>query len=297
MSGEERWQRADQRFAGIDRGSDQRPHFREGDIMTTMQKQKRFNAGSPHSMKAIRRCLAAVLLIVSFTGCAGLSSAPMEVLRYTNPDMAAPHQRMFIFLRGIGGGHQCFEEEGLVADVRACGLPYDMAAPNAHVGYYVDRSLIIRLKADVIDPAKARGVAKIWLVGVSMGGLGAMLYLYEHPEDVAGVYLMAPFLGPQYLLEEIEAAGGVRKWQPGVYNAEEDWQRMLWHWIQQTIADHPDKIIYLGYGVDDPYRLAAQLLAPVLPPGRVYAVDGGHDYATFKALWKIFLTNDTELRK
>jgi len=264
--------------------------------MTAAQKPEQHIVRNTGGVKSVMLCLAAAALIAGAAGCASLSPAPMDVLTYPDPDKGAAHQRMFVFLRGIGGGHRCFEEEGLVDDVRACGLPYDMAAPNAHLGYYIDRSLIVRLKEDVIGPARARGVDKIWLVGVSMGGLGAMLYLREHPEDIAGVYLMAPFLGPPGLLEEIEAAGGVRGWQPGVYNADEDWQRMLWHWIKTAIADHPDKIIYLGYGAGDLYKPAAELLAPVLPPGRVYAIDGGHDYATFKALWKKFLTNDAALR-
>jgi hypothetical protein len=34
----------------------------------------------------------------------------------------------------------------------------------------------------------------------------------------------------------------------------------------------------------------------LLPPNRVYAIEGGHDYQTFKALWKIFLENDRQLR-
>ncbi len=264
--------------------------------MTQAQRQELFITQDTGAAKLRMTCLAVVILIAALAGCATIAPAPLDVLTYNHPDKTATHERMFVFLRGLGGGHQCFEEEGLVADVWACGLPFDMAAPNAHLGYYMDRSLINRLKEDVIDPARARGVQKIWLVGVSMGGLGAMLYLLEHPGDVAGVYLMAPFLGPQSILAEIEDAGGVRKWEPGPYEAFDDWPRMLWHWIKTTIADHPDKNIYLGYGADDHYMLGAQLLAPLLPPNRIYAIDGGHDYETFKTLWKLFLTNDAVLR-
>jgi len=123
-----------------------------------------------------------------------------------------------------------------------------------------------------------------------------MLYLLERPEDIAGVYLISPFLGTQSLLEEIEAAGGVRQWNPGLFKAEEDWQRMLWHWMKTKIADNPDKIVYLGYGKGDPYKIGPKLLADILPPNRVYAIDGGHDYQTFKALWKTFLENAGKLR-
>lgn len=224
------------------------------------------------------------------------AKTPMDVLTYENPDKQVKNKRLLVFMRGIGGSHHSFEEEGLVADVWACGLPFDIACPNAHFGYYGDRNLVLRLKEDVIDPARARGYQKIWLVGISMGGLGALLYLMERPEDIAGVYLISPFLGTQFFLEEIEAAGGVRQWNPGPHKAEEDWQRMLWHWMKTTIADHPDKVVYLGYGANDPYKKGHQLLATLLPPARVNVIDGGHDYQTFKTLWKIFLANDTKLR-
>ncbi len=237
------------------------------------------------------------MLVAFLSGCAMIVPAPMDVLTYENPNKAAANKRLFVFLRGIGGSHRSFEEKGLVADVWARGLPFDMVAPNAHLGYYIRRNLIVRLKEDVIDPARARGYKKIWLVGVSMGGLGAMLYLKDRPQDIAGVYLIAPFLGSQSILSEIEAAGGVRKWNPGAYDAEEDWQRMLWDWIKTTIADSPAKIVYLGYGADDTYKNGSQILAPLLQQDRVYTIDGGHDYKTIKALWEIFLKkNDGKLR-
>jgi len=236
------------------------------------------------------------MLVAFLSGCAMIAPAPMDVLTYENPNKAVADKQLFVFLRGLGGSHHSFEEKGLVADVWARGLPFDIVAPNAHFGYYGERNLIVRLKEDVIDPARAKGYKKIWLVGVSMGGLGAMLYLKERPQDIAGIYLIAPFLGSQPLLSEIEAAGGVRQWDPGAYVAEEDWQRMLWHWIKKTVADCPAKIVYLGYGTDDTYKKGSQILAPLLPQDRVCTIDGGHDYETIKALWQIFLEDDGKLK-
>jgi pimeloyl-ACP methyl ester carboxylesterase len=258
--------------------------------------QGQFITQDASGMRQMMRYLATIMLVAFLSGCALFSKVPMEVLTYECPDKEAAHQRLIVFMRGIGGSHHSFEEEGLVADVWARGLPFDMAAPNAHFGYYGDRNLVARLKEDVIDPARARGCRKIWLVGVSMGGLGSLLYLMERPQDIAGVYLISPFLGTQSILDEIKAAGGVRRWDPGSFIAEEDWERMLWRWMKTTIADHPDKIVYLGYGTDDPYQNGQQLLSTLLPPNRVYAIDGAHDYQTFKTLWKIFLENDGKLR-
>jgi pimeloyl-ACP methyl ester carboxylesterase len=264
--------------------------------MMTARGQGQLINQNTSGMRQMMRYPAVIILVAFLSGCALFAKAPMDVLTYECPNKEAAHPRLIVFLRGMGGSHYSFEEEGLVADVWARGLPFNMVAPNAHFGYYGDRNLIARLKEDVIDPARARGCEKIWLVGVSMGGLGALLYLMERPQDIAGVYLISPFLGTQSFLAEIEAAGGVRQWDPESYKTEEDWQRMLWHWMKTTIADHPDKIVYLGYGTDDPYKSGPQLLAPLLPPDRVYAIDGGHDYRTLKALWKIFLENDSKLR-
>ena len=264
--------------------------------MTIARRQGQFIIQDIGGIRQMMRYLATIMLIAFLSGCAMFAKIPMDVLIYDNPNKDLDNKRLFVLLRGLGGSHHSFEEEGLVADVLERGLPFDMAAPNAHYGYYGDRNLITRLKEDVIDPARAKGYKKIWLVGFSMGGLGAMLYLMERPEDIAGVYLISPFVGTQSILEEIEAAGGVRKWDPGSFKAEEDWQRMLWHWMKTTIADNPDKIVYLGYGKGDPYKIGPKLLAAILPPNRVYAFDGGHDYQTFKALWKTFLENDTKLR-
>jgi pimeloyl-ACP methyl ester carboxylesterase len=175
--------------------------------------------------------------------------------------------------------------------VRDKGLRYDMVAPNAHLAYYYARNLDKRLKEDVIDPARAAGYTNIWLVGVSMGGLGSVLYLLNYPEDsgITGIVLMAPFLGEREILHEIIQAGGVRKWEPGDYD-DGDWQRLLWHWLkrygQQQNGLPP---IYLGYGDDDGYAIGQGLLATILPPDHVIVIEGTHSVATVKQLWALML--------
>jgi len=232
--------------------------------------------------------LIMALGISLITGCSWFAKAPMDVLTY-DVDAGTPQKNLFVFMRGIGGSHRSFEEEGLVDDVRAMELPFDMAAPNAHLGYYTGRTLLVRLKADVIDPARREGKDNIWLVGFSMGGLGSLLYLREHPEDIEGVCLIAPFLGDEEIIEEIQAAGGVRSWSPGVYDADDDYQRMLWHWIKDNVAGNDPVPIFLGCGTEDEFAPACALLAALLPEDRVINIPGGHDYATFKALWDRFL--------
>ena len=228
-------------------------------------------------------------------GCISSGKSPLEVLQY---EATPRNKNLIVFLRGMGGtwgclvdGHECFDQEGFVEAVRKRNLPYDMVAPAAHFGYYQDRTLWKRLKVDVIEPAKAKGYENIWLVGVSMGGLGSLLYLKERPGDIDGVLVMGPFLGDRNgIIREIENSGGVHQWEPGQYDEYEDWQRMLWHFLKDYgDPEHQRAPIYLGMGEDDPYYSSQKLLADYLPSDRVIEVDGGHFLSTFKKLWLLFL--------
>jgi pimeloyl-ACP methyl ester carboxylesterase len=232
-------------------------------------------------------CVAVVSLLLG--GCALFGRAPLHFLTYPGLEEPLDEKRLIVFMRGLGGSHESFEKEGLVDDIRDRNMPYDMAAPNAHFGYYLGRTLIDRMKADLIDPAKAEGYEEIWLIGFSMGGLGSLLYLREHPDDIQGVYLIAPFLSLGFIQNEIIKAGGLRQWDPGEYDPEDDWQRALWHWLKDEVADNPEMNIYISYGTEDTYVKGQQLLAEVLPPDRVTALTGGHNYETFRTLWQALL--------
>ena len=239
-------------------------------------------------LKLYFQIMWALFLSAYATGCCLSTKAPMDVLSYNHPNGGA-NERLMVFLRGMGGNHHSFEKEGLVSDVCDRMPAYDMVAPNAHYGYFADRSLMRRMKEDIIDPAHARGYKEIWLIGFSMGGLGALLYTIDHPEDIQGIYLVAPFLGYHAILNEIEAAGGVRQWEPGNFDPYQQWQRMLWQWLKQNVAEQTTVPIYLGFGQTDRYVAGQRLLAQILPAERVFTVPGGHGYESFRSLWKMFL--------
>ncbi|MEW6672436.1 MAG: alpha/beta hydrolase [Thermodesulfobacteriota bacterium] len=247
-------------------------------------------------MKITREFLRTATALIAFlcSGCMGNGHKPMETLTYAEP---AGNKQLIVFLRGLGGTwrcfwepHKCFETEGLVEAVRERKLPFDMVAPNAHFGYYKDRTIDDRLMQDVIRPAKAKGYEKIWLAGVSMGGLGSILFLRNHPKYIDGVLLLGPYLGDASIADEISKAGGLMQWSPGLYDGQKDWQRLIWDWLKQYCAKPDGRTpIYLGVGNDDQYYDVQKLLADSLPANRVIAVEGGHSPATFKKIWQIFL--------
>lgn len=230
------------------------------------------------------------ILLSLLCGCSG--HAPLKTLDYSSPDNST-HKNLLVFLRGLGGSHRDFAREGFVDSVRQRDLPFDMTAPNSHFGYYFSETIVDRLEADIILPAQAKGYENFWLVGVSMGGFGSLMYTKEHPGKMSGIYVISPFLGYKGIIAEITAAGGVHYWQPGEYDPNEDWERMFWHWLKRC-SEGQDTMpnIYLGFGRQDDFNSAHQLLSELLPEDHIFAIDGGHDIQTMKELWRIFLEQD-----
>lgn len=88
----------------------------------------------------------------------------------------AVSREMVVFLPGRRSLPQDYERKGFfkIAAQRWPGAR--LVAPDLHMTYYRDRSAVIRLHEDVIAPARKQGVKRIHLVGISLGGMGAVLY-------------------------------------------------------------------------------------------------------------------------
>jgi pimeloyl-ACP methyl ester carboxylesterase len=202
---------------------------------------------------------------------------------------SAPTRDLMILLPGIGDLMEDYEFSGFIEAVMRTGAPADLIVVDAHFGYYLRRTVLERLRQDVVAPARAAGYDRVWLVGISLGGLGAALYATEHAGDLEGLVLLAPFLGNQALLREIAEAGGLRHWQPGE-EREDDYQRRLWRWLKRH-ATPGEKLpaLVLGYGDRDQFAPAGRLLAEALPADRVFIVPGRHDWRTWKRLWDALL--------
>jgi pimeloyl-ACP methyl ester carboxylesterase len=212
---------------------------------------------------------------------------PLQVREYRCA--SAPTRELMILLPGIGDVAEDYESHGFVDAVLRSEAPADLAAVDVHVGYYARRTVLERLRKDVIAPAREAGYEKIWLVGISLGGLGASLYAAEHAADLQGLVLLAPFLGDPRIVREIAGAGGLGAWQPDE-RTEGDYQRRLWQWAKRY-SKGSEKLpaLFLGYGEGDPFAPANRLLAQALPVECVLTVPGGHDWRTWHRLWRAFL--------
>src|SRR5690625_7185109 len=84
-----------------------------------------------------------------------------------------------------------------------------MLAADAHFRYYRERTFVQRLHEDIILPARQQGYQHIWLLGLSMGGFGAVLYCNEHPQMIDGLMFLAAYPGEPALVQEIHDSGGL----------------------------------------------------------------------------------------
>jgi pimeloyl-ACP methyl ester carboxylesterase len=190
-----------------------------------------------------------------------------------------------VWLPGAYHGAQDFLTAGFARAVRARQAPLDLIFVDLELEHVGDRSMLQRLRSDIVLPARAAGVS-IWLGGISLGGLFALEYAASHPGELQGLCLLAPYLGNRILIREIARAPGLAAWQPGEL-AETDEERRIWRYIKNRSAGSPP--LYLGFGREDRFSAAHELLAATLPPGFVDVIPGGHDWPTWSSLWEKFL--------
>jgi pimeloyl-ACP methyl ester carboxylesterase len=210
---------------------------------------------------------------------------PIQRCPYEGPSAS---RDLLVCLPGIGDEAKDFEDRGFVELVRAHPWATDVLLVDAHYGYYADRSLLEQLRHEVVLPAASSGYRSIWLAGISMGGLGALLYASRYQQDVQGVVAIAPFLGTHTLVQEIAKAGGLESWTSTVDPSDEI--RNVWSWIGsrgELTPAAPD--VYLAFGEQDIFVDAHRLLASSLPAAHVVSVPGGHRWPVWQELWRTFL--------
>jgi len=232
--------------------------------------------------RKIAGVLFTALLLAGCPPRPGPTTIPIPIARLAG----APESRcLVVLLPGIGDGKEDFRRQGFSRAFHDHGSPCELIALDSHFGYYANGSIVERLHEDVIAPARARGVERIWLAGISLGGLGAAIYARDRPGEVDGLVLLSPFLGDDEILDEIEKAGGPRAWHPAGVPGERD-LRGLWVWLQGYDTPGIERPpLLLGFGDSDRLRRGHRMLASLLPPERVLHTRGGHTWHAWRRLW------------
>ena len=190
-----------------------------------------------------------------------------------------------VWLPGAYQTAQDFLAAGFAEAARRRQAVLDLVFVDMEFASLGDRAALRLLRADIVQPARAAGVA-IWLGGISLGGLIALDYAASFPGEIDGLCLLAPYLGNRILITEIARAPGLEAWQPGEL-AETCEERRIWRYIKSRGTD--SRPLYLGFGRQDRFSAAHELLAATLPADSVDVIDGGHEWPTWVRLWENFL--------
>lgn len=225
------------------------------------------------------------LLLALLPSCGLLPRAtPVPVPTLANGNPAGTE--LIVFLPGRWSRVAEFEREGFFEIARKRWPNARRVAPDLHLGYYKNRSIARRLHDDVIAPARRSGVTSVRLVGVSMGGLGALIYDMEYPREVAEIILISPFLGEEEVLKEIQTAGGLKKWRPAPV-VENDFSRKLWLGLRRNWLERGNRpLVSLGCGREDRLAPSGRLFAAeFLKPSEQEWITGDHDWPTWRPLF------------
>lgn len=227
---------------------------------------------------------AALLLLLGVSGCAWMYSAPAPLHTETYAvSTAGPASTLLVLMPGRGDKATAFAEHGFLDDLRAAGLAVDVVAVDARLGYYLKNTIVTRMWTDVLAPARQR-YKQIWILGVSMGGLGSLIVASKLPGAVDRIILLSPYLGPGSLISDIEAAGGPAHWTPTDLS---DPYQVVWKWLQQYgEPGAPVPPMTLGFARQESLAPGQRLLAQLLPADSVFEVDGGHNWVSWRQLWQ-----------
>ena len=194
---------------------------------------------------------------------------------------AQPARRLVVMLPGRADDLDSLARRGVAQMIHRQWPDADVILTGLTMPFYRQGRATERLHDEVIAPALQRHYDQVWLAGISLGGMGALLYERAYPGQIDGMLLLSPYLGDPPIYREITAAGGLAQWQPGPEQAmgPETFQRELWrsirHWSGNPARTHS---IWLAYGESERFADRIGLLAAQLPPDHVFKLPGHHNW-------------------
>jgi pimeloyl-ACP methyl ester carboxylesterase len=180
------------------------------------------------------------------------------------PPAAGAGDLALVMLPGAGDCAQDLVDHGFLAALRRRGIAADAWMADVPFDQYMDGSFAAQLKRDVLRPIWSPG-ARIWMMGISLGGMAALSVARKHPGAIEGLI-------PDD--DELQVLSWLRDYQAG---------------------DPALPRIHLGYGSEDRYAPASELLARELPAAHVVSMQGEHDWETWLKLWERLLDGNVLL--
>lgn len=168
-------------------------------------------------------------------------------------------------------------------------LPLDLLAVDLDLAAISGGTALPALQTEILAPARTEGYRKVWLGGISLGGLLALCHVADTPGAADGLCLIAPYPGSRLTTNAIASSGGLAGWTPDARQLGDPEFRM-WRWLQEPPAGFP---AFVGWGSGDRFASGMQQIAACFPPQTACCVPGGHDWPAWRALWDHFLDRGT----
>jgi len=207
-------------------------------------------------------------------------SRPLNTLRQT-----AGAASLIVLLPGAYMTAADFEQAGFFSAVARRRLALDIIAVDLDLESISSGTALPAVQAQIIAPARQQGYEKIWLGGISLGGLLSLCHNADHPRSIDGLCLLAPYPGSRLTINAIARSGGLQAWQATADQLADPEFRM-WQWLQHPPVNFP---VFVGYGTEDRFAAGMQQIAECFPPEARRAVPGSHDWPAWKVLWEEFL--------
>ncbi len=229
-------------------------------------------------------------------GCAARGDVKKPIPTQLIPAPQQPAQRVVVMLPGRGDRLDSLRRQGVARIIQQQWPDADVVLTGLTMPYYRAGIATTRLHDQVVAPLQQHGHRQVWLAGISLGGMGALLYDQAYPNQVHGMLLMSPYLGERAIHKEIRGAGGLNAWSPGAVQpmGPDTFQHELWRYLKHW-SDEParTRTIWLAYGADERFRASIELAAPGLPSDHVIMLPGHHDWALWKpALHQLLQAGD-----
>src|SRR5258708_16574156 len=205
----------------------------------------------------------------------------------------APDGVVLALLSGTYSEPEDFVREGFAGAVRADGLGAEFVRGAVRAEWFADGSIVGRIREAIVLPARERGASRIWLAGISLGGLAALSYAARHEEDIEGIVLISPYPATREVLREMDEAGGLGQWKP-VIPPDGDLEREAWLWLAASREGRPPVHCYFASG--DRFAPGQRRMAEAVAPERARQIPGRHDWNASGAVWAGFLHTQAPLR-
>jgi len=178
-----------------------------------------------------------------------------------------------------------FVGAGFDRALHACGAGFELVLVDPEQAHLNDRSWMSRLRDEIVLPEASAG-RPLWLGGISLGAFMALRFAAAALQPIAGLCLIAPYLGSRIVAADIARHADLRSWTPGELSEEDD-ELIVWRYVRGLQVPPPE--LFLGLGREDRFADTQQILARSLPPACCLKLDGGHEWPVWRRLWDNFL--------